>query len=851
MTDARIQPATWLPPKGPIFESYRTTTFPTSWVDAFGRGDRTPPLIALATAARTVAPGIRHTVPVGARTGDPFLWADADAAPAEDGLAELVSEWIGVAFDDERRPSVQRAAEEAPLAWSSSRRLELARWAGSPNGTAEPRDPVQFQLLADHAARVLEDARLAILGSAFTLHRLHRGRATEPTLVSWPPFAEQRRRRSGTTTELWSVQLQLKVITVAWDERPRVAIEWSRRRFLTQSVEWVADHLFRERANAVAWWPKTAPLKVGSLIASDRLVEIALRWSRPHGRLVLGWDDATGRLLDRLDLSLNRDRLDPTELAAEPLTFGLDTDQPTMLVTFRNGIEPASAVGAGYWQCDHALLHAAVDDLLTAAGYQADASLHQPLRPTLRKRSPRGVRGRLEIWSQTPSSVTAAVSTVDDLYGPATEQKARPGQVIRDYLGGDLTLAAFPMPGEWSQPLDRDAADPARARVEIVRAGVPPTGTATAAIVELAPKDAWRGRREEDPYVAVKRGMVLSGRCVQGLESPEAALWRQADMEHRAKHATLDALRQLGAHLTFGPELEPLPGGLRQVSIVPVQRNAPGPGRAGVYPVVLIVEPDGESLAMAFGDREPQPLPTVVCRFGTGDVEPLAVADKRQQLKQWASFVDHVVSELIDGPPTLLVLERHSTWWRTLSDKYIERDVFTLPSGGDEGKLRTVRAADARNLRVVRVDHQMTPRHVGTLVEGNVLTTHGVYRSTDRRYLSRGKKPKTRQVSENRSAFGNQERRALRGTSAYKAGDWIAQGRDPFGDGWNPSTVEFLLFFLQPDDDPDAWATYLHAQRHLAVQFDDPLQVPVVMHNARLAQKHLELVDDGRRRVPR
>ncbi len=848
MTDTRIQPATWIAPSGPLIETYRTTTFPASWVESFGRDDRTPPLIALATAAKVVARGIRHAAPVGARSGDPFLWADADEVPPDDGMTELVSEWVGVAFDDERRPSVQRAVAEAPLAWSSPRRLDLARWAGGPNGTAEPRDPAQYQLLADHAARVLEDARLTILGNAFRLHRLHRGRATEPTLVSWPPFAEQRRRRAGTTTELWSVQLQLKVMTLAWDKIPRVAIEWSRRRFVTQPVEWVADHLYRERANAVAWWPKASPLKVGSLTASDRLVEVALRWSRRDGRLVLGWDDATGRLLDRLDLGLTRDRFDPSQLAADPLTYGNDTNQPTMLVTFRNGIEPASAVGAGYWQCDHALLRDAVDDVLSSAGYRADAPLSAPFRPRLSTRLPGGVRGRLEIWAQTPSSVTAAISSVDDLYGPGTERDAPRGHRIGEYLRGDLIVAALPMPGEWSQPLDHEAEDSARGRTEAVRAGVPTSGTAIAAIVELAPKEAWRRRREQDPYVAVKRGMVLSGRCVQGLESPEGALWRQADMEHRAKHATLDALRQLGAHLTCGPDLEPVVGGLRQVSIVPVQRNASGSGRSGIYPVVLIVEPDGTSLAMAFGDREPQPLPTVVCRFGAGEVEPLAIADKRQQLRQWASFVDHVVSDLIDGPPTLLVLERNSTWWRTLSDKYIERDVFTLPSAGDDGNLRVVRPVNAPNLRVVRVDHETTPRHVGTLVEGNVLTSHGVYPSTDRRYLSRGRKPKTRQVTENRSAFGNHERRALRGTSAYKAGDWIGQKRDPFGAGWNPTTVEFLLFFLQPEDDPDTWATYLHAQRHLAVQFDDPLQVPMIMHNARLAQKHLELVDDPRRR---
>lgn len=856
-TDAHlIRPALWRTPAEPINQTYRTVEFPTAWVDAFGRRDRTPPLAALTCAAKTLAPGIRHAVPIGPRRGEPLLWAEEGLNPDEDALGALVEEWIGVAFNDEQRPTVRAAVRNTPLHWQDAVTIDLAAWEAGDNGTTTPAHTAQFPLLAEYVARVLEQSPLSVLDTNLSLRRVQRGRA-EPDgelLVSWPPFAETCRRRGATWTELWAVQLHVRVVTLAWDPAPRIAVEFSRRRFLARPVTWVRDTIYRQRVNALAWWPKGNPLMVGGLRGEDRLVQLSLRWSRGDQGRILAWDDATGRLLDRLDLDLRRERFDPALLPQKPTRYRPSGTATGLLVGYRSGVEPTSGLGSGFWQVDHCLLRAAVDDVLANANFVGDDPLGPPDRPLLASREPPRVTGCLEAWFQNNDSLQAVVSAVDGLCGPGEELESRSGPRTWSYLDGGFLLAGCPLPAGWAQPLaeridvpPEPTPSPIAERAQSVTRELPRPEAPTVSIVELPPKDAWRHRSHLDPYIAVRRGFVASGRGVQGLEATEGQLWGQAPVKHRAKQATLDAIRQLGVQLRCSEAVEPLAGGVRQVAFVPVERHDTTAGRAGVYPIVLVIDRDATASGLAFGDTDLQPLPDLIRRFGTGDVRPLDIASRSQQLRQWDSFVDDFVTQLAEGPPTLLMLQRNTRWWRTLADKNIRRDTLVIPRAAEHGPHRSLTPAQAPNLRIARIDTDVA-RHAGVLVDGNVSTTHGVYKAGERRFLSRGRKPRTRQVAENRSTFGSHQRRATRAGRNYAAGDWRVEARDPIGAGWNPSTVEFLLFFLQPDDDPAAWAAYMHAQRHLAIQFSDPLQVPAVVHNARLAQEHLDLVDDPLRR---
>jgi hypothetical protein len=709
-------------------------------------------------------------------------------------------------------------------------------------------------MLADFAARILETTPLRVLDTELRLRRVQRGRTDPPgeVLVSWPPLTETCQQRKNTWTELWAIQLHVRIVTIAWDPRPYVAVEWSRRRFLSRPVIWVPNSQYRQRVRALAWWPASTPLKVSGVDAGDRLVEAALRWTGGPTSRGMTWDDATGRLLDRLDLDLNRERVDLNRLPNDPLYCAPTDGRYGLLVGYRHGIDPVSGLGNGFWQVDHCLLYQAVDAALVHAGFSAAPALGPPSRPRLRPLHKPHIAGCIEVWTQNDRTLEAILDTIADVGGDATETVARNSHRTLLYQGGALKVEARPVPPEWAQPLaelaspNRDEVQDAVAqRAAVVRGDLPERHSETVAIVELPPKAAWRNRIHQDPYLAVKRGFVTSGRGVQGLEVTEGLIWRQAETRHRAKHATLDAIRQLGVQLRFPEAIDPVPGGVRQVTILPVARNETSPGPAGVFPIVLMVDRDGSFHGLAFGDRELQPLPDLIRRFGTGDVEPLEPGNRTRQLRQWDSFVDDVVQQLIDGPPTLLLLERNKIWWPNLADKNIEHDVFTTPLSTHDVRSMVISTEDAPNLRLARIDTD-TARHVGTLIDGNVPTTHGVYRTGERRFLSRGHKPKTRQVSENRSTFRSHLRKTTRRGRSFEAGTWHLAPRDPFGDGWNPSTVEILLHFLQRGDDPEAWANYIHGQRHVAIQFSDPLQVPAVMHNARLAQEHLQLVDARR-----
>jgi len=54
---------------------------------------------------------------------------------------------------------------------------------------------------------------------------------------------------------------------------------------------------------------------------------------------------------------------------------------------------------------------------------------------------------------------------------------------------------------------------------------------------------------------------------------------------------------------------------------------------------------------------------------------------------------------------------------------------------------------------------------------------------------------------------------------------------------WNPTLLEIAVIGHLADDDPEAWATYVHQQR-IVDDYRDALKFPLVLHLAELAHEY-------------
>lgn len=62
---------------------------------------------------------------------------------------------------------------------------------------------------------------------------------------------------------------------------------------------------------------------------------------------------------------------------------------------------------------------------------------------------------------------------------------------------------------------------------------------------------------------------------------------------------------------------------------------------------------------------------------------------------------------------------------------------------------------------------------------------------------------------------------------------------DTLADVWNPQLLELLVACHSQDDDPAAWAAFVHQQRYEAAHFSDPLALPAVLHLAHSVSEHI------------
>jgi hypothetical protein len=366
------------------------------------------------------------------------------------------------------------------------------------------------------------------------------------------------------------------------------------------------------------------------------------------------------------------------------------------------------------------------------------------------------------------------------------------------------------------------------------------------AFVELDGQDAFRrAKRRSDPKHAIRLGCADAGQVTQVLQppdppgEPEAALTAGGQ---RAGAAWADGLRQTGMRLvpqhTLGDTL--IPANLNQVAFHLVERRLDGPtGKQQFTPIAVLIRPGAKCVLGKSADmHEWVPYPELLKSL-TGRVEGRKNSVEQSALT--AAFVKKTLAQL-RSTPTLVLAHAQDIRkrWPWLRNDGLERDRLRLDGGpvqriGLYGKqLRVVRIADGSRDETAQCwaeAEELSPELEGQQRGGIAmgLWRPGTRGDSSRVFYSTTGKSGSQPNLTNDDAKLTPHTNAS-GNNAYR----------PTANAWNPDLLELTVACLQPGDDAEAWAAFVHQQRFSEDYRNgrEGLALPLILHLARLADDY-------------
>jgi hypothetical protein len=366
------------------------------------------------------------------------------------------------------------------------------------------------------------------------------------------------------------------------------------------------------------------------------------------------------------------------------------------------------------------------------------------------------------------------------------------------------------------------------------------------AFVELDGQDAFRhAKRRTDPKHAIRLGCADAGMVTQFIRPPDPDAETEealADAGLRAAAAWSDGLRQTGMRLvpqhTLGDTL--IPANLNQVAFHLVERRLDGPtGKQQFTPIAVLIRPGAKCVLGKSADMHAWvPYPELLKSL-TGRVE--GRKNSAEQSALMAAFVKKTLAQL-RSTPTLVLTHAQDVRkrWPWLRNDGLERDRLGLDGGplqriGLYGKqLRIVRIADGSRDETAQCwaeaeerSPELEGQQRGGIAMG--LWRPGVRGDSDRVFYSTTGKSGSQSNLTNDDAKLTPHTNAS-GNNAYR----------PTANAWNPDLLELTVACLQPGDDAEAWAAFVHQQRfsedYRAGR--EGLALPLILHLARLADDY-------------
>lgn len=334
------------------------------------------------------------------------------------------------------------------------------------------------------------------------------------------------------------------------------------------------------------------------------------------------------------------------------------------------------------------------------------------------------------------------------------------------------------------------------------------------AFIELPGADSYKGSKEsKDPKTALRAGFARTSRFTQFITPKEE------ELEHRAKMATLDLLRQFGVQSGHPLQTQKLFG--TTVDYAAFWLYKPREDRQYFVPMFLhMCGKTGRIRATALGFGEFLSYPEFLLSFGIpGKMKVLDYKDKGKIpgiIKDWLKEVSG------DSDLMLLVSAQNArNNWNWLKNPQIAIDKVCFDNEQE------IDISDWKGLRIIRVRESENGETPGFYAfkesENNELKdekvvsfTEGVFKVTDRVFYSVGRKPK-QQMKLRRMA---------------------SKADNPDLNSWNPSIVELTAACIQTNDDPRHWAMLAHRLRDYAIQTDENLSLPLPLHLLKMAQEY-------------
>ncbi len=836
------------------------------------------PISKLNAVLRAVAPDL-VAVDANASFDDtsPWLYAADEHPPAV--MDSFIHAWLR---------DMQPSAELYPLFKETVHKLDaqalqwrlenidMLQQTISPGGTSLP-VPRLFRLLPETlAARIAALPPYEHCGHEIAFRRVAvDARANGAELLSWPPLQHNTKSKND-AGRAWhySVVIRVSLRTVPFSSIPRIHISASIRRWVNGPV-WIPT----KRGVSIYLLANNSLVPDG--LTPDRFAVAKLTWD--YKTREIGWAHGgpEGMLL-RIS-ALNN--LPPADvLAKEPETWITGRDGVTAAVTYQTAMG-WHGVGAGIMPSERRRLvewaAQALEPQFTRISELRRSSIKQQ-NPThllqrnlpVRKDSTDDQRAGIAILNETidagnadqrrPHVATAVgergltavvlyqsdamrnhlVNAAESSLGLAP-YRADTGPAVWSWQTPELTVRIYARPlgplgaplGNEEPPRKGDQLDEAIScrRTEtaafLARLSDDVLEPAQIAFIELDGRDRFK-KRTTDPKFALRLGCADAGLVSQFLRPPEREITNENDQSaFRVSAAWADGLRQIG--MRFVPEHtlgDAIPERLNQVAFWMVKRRVDGPTYHPQFtPVAVLIRPGQHSIMGRTADTQDWvPYPELLKSL-TGKIRSDALRTADQQSAAAAAFIQTTLYRL-RGDPTLIVTHAQNTRyrWPWLQNNGLVADRIQI-GGGPLQRL----ALHGKKLRIARVatsDRDETPEWWAPKPDGRAGLSKGLWvgdntDETNRVFYSTSDKASTHKIS----------------VDATKLTPHINPTGKPeiniTQNAWNPELLEFTMIGLQPGDNAEKWAMYLHQQR-FSDDYRDGLGLPLILHLAELTSHY-------------
>ena len=808
------------------------------------------PITLLNKAMRALVPDLIYIEPHAAKSGEkPWLYCTDNSIPSEQ-LFLIIQAWLKTQFWKEGEThysNLLKKLKSEDLHWEEVK-LNVGNWRTHDNGTADLGSDNDFIILPHVIAAKFSQKNVSLeIGSEILkFRRAPRAVGSKGAeLISWKPLSFN--------DNYWSVVITFTTQTIPFQSFPVLHCDLSLRCWVSCPI----TELPKDKETSVYLLTQVPWLEDFPNSTSFQVAPITGNWIKENKdenqfNYQAKWGSKLAALLDNLNPKNPFPK--PQDIIGNPvLSLNLNGNTNAALV-YRNGIKPPHHVQFGLPPLERRRITEKIAELLVpewelvpqiqrvkTGRCQTSENYFIPNTKMKREYSEEELTAKRvsTIYKEIRQSLTVEIWYIHE----ATREELI--KSICDYLGIPEN-AEFPysfteftfniksqLLGSLGEALQlnskiKDERDRRRdaigEREKQVAAKVPQTSEMTVAIIELPPAE--RFQKENDPKNALRSGFAKVNRLTQFIST------EPNNLSHRSLNSFLDLLRQLGVQ-SSPPKIvmkkASLPDKINYVGVWMIKKYAPtgADGEKKIVPVIVYMNSDSPEIqATAFGLDRFLPYREVLLVIAQNN-KVKGFANLEQGMSR---FIKPTLEDILRTGDTLLLCHAQnlrSQAWPWLANKNITQDQVKF---GNEKPFKITRFKGLRIVRVRDSQSHETPEWYAPN-DNEQGFSKGIFQIGERVFASTNHPPKSFSINRKLSKL----------SSWTKNGKTVAPSPDTYC--WNPGLVELTVACIQPNDEIWPWAALTHELRHLALNYDEALKLPLPLYLAQQIEEYVLLLD--------